>query len=517
MDADALVLPDTRWSYRELVDRAFVAGSALRAAGLRYGDRIGLLMDTSPEFVELLAGAALIGIVAVLFNPDVSADELAAHLTKLDVEIIFASQPKRRDLLGAIIAALPPLISSSEHQGTERASRARRFITVGNNPSAFFDHYTTFIAAGSRRDSSIAVAAANITAASTLAIVFTSGATGTPAACAISHLNVLCKTEAFVQTLGLNRYSRLWSPLPMFQTGFLIAFLLTITAGAALVTSARFEAAESSTLITQERVTHAFPIYATYWLPIIYRPEFRPSDHSELTRICLLGPADMLRRAQLALPHCVITNIYGTVESAGVCCMSNADDPQSLRLATAGTPLPGIELRVVDPLTGALRKSNEIGEVQMRGIGVIDGYFADPQRTAQYFDADGWFRTGDLGSLNERNMLRYCGRLSDMLTIDGESIPATILENSLCSHPAVAVAQVLGRADPAHGEISVAFIQIRRGAMLGANDVIEFCRGQMKESHIPRYIAFVDEWPISASRIRKQVLAELAVGPRLLK
>jgi acyl-CoA synthetase (AMP-forming)/AMP-acid ligase II len=513
---EAFITSTTRWSYEELLNRALVVGSALRARGLRTDARIGLLMESSPEFVELVAGAALVGVVPVLFNIDISAEDLIMHLTSLGVEALFVAGSKRHDLIGTVVTALASLATNPHAHFAEEAPRIRHFFSIEPTAVGFFEEYAVFTATGTRDDATVERNALSRGPASWLAVVFTSGATGTPTACGISHLNLLCKVQAFNGRFALEGDSRVWLPLPMFQIGFLMMLVNAITAGATLMTSDTFEPKETLRLLTHERVTHAFPIYATYWLPIIYMPEFMPSDLPMLSHVCLLGPRELLQRAQLALPQCVVLNIYGVVEGGGVSCMSYADDPQELRFGTAGTPFPGHELRIADPVSGTLRKTNEIGEIQMRGNGVIGEYLADSTRTGQQFLAGGWFRTGDLGSLDSAGVLRYCGRLSEILAIGDDNVPAILIETAICNHPAVAVAQVVARSDARLGEVAAAFVEVKRGAELSSRDLLAHCRHQMKETHVPRYITFVHEWPISASRIRKQALVELPLGQRLL-
>jgi fatty-acyl-CoA synthase len=351
---------------------------------------------------------------------------------------------------------------------------------------------------------------------STVAIVFTSGATGPSKACGISHRQLFCSVDSFIERFELSNDSRLWLPLPMFQVGFLMAFAASISVSAALIACERFDAVNALSVLIAERITHAFPIYATYWLPILYQPGFRPSELIDLSHAVLLGPMSVLRRVQRAVPQCVLMQIYGSAETAGAICMPRADDPVGVRLGAAGGVFPGQQVRIVDPKTGAVRAPGGIGEIHVRGVGVVTRYVDDPRATARAVLSDGWLRTSDLGCMSPDGVLEYLGRLSDMLTIGGQSVAATSIEASLSAHPSVAMAQVIATPDARLGEVSVAFIEVRPGTLLDSAELIAFCRERMNADHIPRYVNIVVEWPISASKIRKQALARLPLGERLV-
>src|SRR5690606_3084494 len=157
----------------------------------------------------------------------------------------------------------------------------------------------------------------------------------------------------------------------------------------------RFDPVSALRALVEERITHAFPIYATYWLPVLYQPGFRPSELIDLAHAVLLGPTNLLRRVQRAVPQCVLMQIYGSAETAGAICMPRSDDPAGVRLGAAGTVFPGQQVRIVHPKTGAVRPPGGIGEIHVRGAAVVTGYVDDPRATALAVLPDGWLRTSD--------------------------------------------------------------------------------------------------------------------------
>jgi acyl-CoA synthetase (AMP-forming)/AMP-acid ligase II len=207
-------------------------------------------------------------------------------------------------------------------------------------------------------------------------------------------------------------------------------------------------------------------------------------------------------------------NTYGSPEEGGAFCMPEAFDPAELRLGTAGKPFPGHELRIVDPVTGFPRRTGSMGEVQVRGDGVPRPEVQDAFGST--FTDDGWMRTGDMGSVDAEGRLHYGGRLAEMLTIGGESVSALTIEAVLGAHPAVALAQVIGRPDPDLGEVAMAFVELRPGAEASEDSLAEFCRARLPQAHVPRAFAFVTDWPTSASKILKPALAEMADAAALL-
>jgi fatty-acyl-CoA synthase len=220
-----------------------------------------------------------------------------------------------------------------------------------------------------------------------------------------------------------------------------------------------------------------------------------------------VGPADTLRDMQDRMPHCTQVSAYGMTEFLGSIAMVETTDPVEVRCETEGRSLPGMEIQIRGP-GGEVLGPGERGEIVGRGPQRFDGYYKDPEKTAMAIEPDGWFHTGDLGSLDADGRLRYLGRMKDMLKVGGENVAAIEIESYLCTHPAVSIAQVVGVPDAKYQEVPAAFVELRPGAMATEEDLIEFCRGKIATFKVPRLVRFVTEWPMSATKIQKNRLRE---------
>jgi fatty-acyl-CoA synthase len=346
-------------------------------------------------------------------------------------------------------------------------------------------------------------------------MLYTSGTTSAPKGCRLSHRNLVGKGIAFCELFEFGPADRMWNPLPMFHVGFVMPLAGVLATAGTLVTMRRFEPPAALRQLAQERVTHAFPAFPQLWQGIVDQAGFDAAELPHLRRGLVVGPADLLRRMQRATPDCPFISCYGMTEGTSVFTAPRPADPETLRLGTEGRPLPGLELRIVDPDTGALMRAGEAGEIQIRGYSVAGGYHNAPERTAAAFLPDGWFRTGDLGSVDAEGNLCFRGRAKDMLKVGGENVAALEVEGYLTTHPEIVMAQVIGVPDPRLSEVVAAFVELRAGSSLTPAEVVAFCQGRIASFKVPRYVTFVDEWPMSATKIQKRALAELPLGPRL--
>jgi fatty-acyl-CoA synthase len=339
-------------------------------------------------------------------------------------------------------------------------------------------------------------------------ILYTSGTTSAPKGCVLSHTAFLtpCADMARIR-FRMRPGDRMFDPLPLFHLGAITPLGACVVGGAAFCGVRHFEAGETVDFLARIRPTLAYPVWETIWLQVVEHPRFREIDFSRLRDIHLVGVPERLREYQARLPGTPLTSSYGTSEGAPAT-FSLPEDPEEARLHTVGRPAPGVTLRVVDPETGADLPAGRAGELVYRGPMVFDGYHRDPAGTAAMRDADGWLRSGDLGMLRDDGRLVYQGRIKDMLKVGGENVAAAEVENLLIQHPAVSLAYVVGAPDRYYTEVPAAFVELRPGMAAGEAELIDFCRGRIATFKIPRYVRFVTEWPMSATKVRKTVLRQ---------
>ncbi|SCW70050.1 Acyl-CoA synthetase (AMP-forming)/AMP-acid ligase II [Sphingobium faniae] len=474
---EALVVDKHRVCYAELLAASRKVASALAALNIKPRDRVGILANDSIEYMSLVFGANLMGAVPVLLNRSWPDEYYPDCFKALGMNALIVSDGMLHD-------------------------RGMEILQAEKLPLALIS--LTDIAGGSNGR---LPAAARGKADQTAAILFTAGTTGAPKPCCLSHENLTAKIASFVKRVELNEQSRLWIGVPMYQVGFLAPLIAAMNVGATVIMSTITDPESMRMTLIREEVTHAYPIYLHHWLPIIYGPNFKVSDFRSLSHLSLIGPARTLRRIQRALPQCAVQSIYGGPEGGGGYCMPRSDDPMAVRIESCGRPFDGHEVRIVSPDDGRELEPQQIGEIQARGKGIPQPCDFGSRETD--FTADGWMRTGDIGMLTEAGNLVYLGRESEMLKIGGEVVPASRLEALFLDHPDIAMAQILPMADEALGEAVWAFIELRPGADLSAGQIIEYYQTRMPETQLPRAITFMEDWPVSASKIQKIVLKDL--------
>jgi acyl-CoA synthetase (AMP-forming)/AMP-acid ligase II len=203
------------------------------------------------------------------------------------------------------------------------------------------------------------------------------------------------------------------------------------------------------------------------------------------------------------MPKAVQVGSFGMTEAAGTVCTGSPDDPEQQRITRLGKPLPGMELRIIDPETGVDVPTGQRGEVLVRGYSTLEGYYKDPEKTAQALDREGWFHTGDIGALDEHGTIMFYGRFKDMLKVGGENVAAAEIEALLARHPAVKLAQVVGIPDAKYSEVPAAFVELKPEAKVTEKELIEFCKREISGFKVPRVVRMVTEWPMSSSKIQK--------------
>ena len=341
-------------------------------------------------------------------------------------------------------------------------------------------------------------------------ILYTSGTTSNPKGCLLSH-------EAMVRTsivLGKHRFlltseDRMWSPLPLFHIAAMLPLIAALSVGATYLGMQYFEPGLSLDMIHRYGVTMIFAPFVTFLQAMALHPKFESTDFSKvrLMNSCFaVQPKSVSDAYRKAMPHTLQLGTYGMTEAAGIVATGHDGMDRELGFTRLGTPLIGVEVRIVDPDTGKECPVGVRGEICLRGYSVFDGYYRDAQKNRASFDAEGWFHTGDLGSVDSSGHMMFDGRTKDMLKVGGENVAAAEIEAQLTRHPAVKLAQAVGIPDPKYVEIPAAFVELFPDQNVDEEELIAFCRKEIAGFKVPRYIRFVTEWPMSASKIQKYQL-----------
>lgn len=511
-DSPALILPGERMTYAELAEKALARARSLQALGVKPHDHVGLLLPTSFEFVEMLFAIALCGAVAVPMNARYRHKELAYVIENGDLVAVFTTDriAEQVNFVERLGNALPELREVQDPSRLELASAPylRNLVLLGKSrPQGFLSEQEFDALAEQTSEDSVHETRMRVRLRDVAIMLYTSGTTSNPKGCLLSH-------EAMVRNsiaLGRHRYALthddvFWSPLPMFHIAAILPLCAIFDVGGVYATMTHFDAGKALHMLESERVTATYPCFVTIMADLIHHPDFPKTD---LSRIKLMNsnfavqPPAIAEAMLKAMPDALYVGTFGMTETAGTVTTSRLDDPLEQRIGRLGRPLPGLEVRIVDPESGADLPTGQRGEVLVRGYSTLEGYYKDPEKTAQALDADGWFHTGDIGSLDEAGTIMFHGRVKDMLKVGGENVAAAEIESCLQRHPAVKLAQVVGVPDTRLVEVAAAFIECQQDVAVEPQELIEFCRREIASFKVPRHIRFVTDWPMSTSKIQK--------------
>ena len=510
-DRRALTIGSERRSFDELRQGAMSMARSLAALGVRRGGRVAIFMPNCLEFVEAMFGASMLGAVVVPLNSRFRVRELL-HVT--------------RDAQPAVIMTLAPRHEQLDHPERLRRALAElpgdaprpTIVVLGEQDgiAASFGMLTRseFESAGlDGGESEIELARSRIRVRDLAAILYTSGTTANPKGCLHTH-------EALVRNAmitGRTRFllepdDRFWDPLPMFHVSFLTPMMACVDGGAEMVSMTHFEAESALDLIERRRATWVFASFKAIAGPLIAARSFsrRSFDTVRMT-MCVGSPPD-LRAVQAAFPHAQLLSTYGSTETGGVITYHEPDATAEQRVTTCGTPFRGVEIAIRYLGSNQPLESRGLGEILVRGYSVLDGYLNDPDATAAALDDDGWLHTGDLGELDTDGHLRFHGRLKDMVKVGGENVSPAEVEALLGEHPAVAAVNVVAAPDALLDEVVAAFVELVPGRAASAQELIDLCAGNLAGYKVPRHVRFVDSWPMSATKVRKdQLRARIAM------
>ncbi len=511
-EADALVFPESRQSYGTLLENARRWAKAFIALGVQPKDHVALLMTTQPEFVEAMFGAALAGAASVPINARYAPAELAYLIENADIVTLVSTDKVADavDFIARLDEAFPDIRDSANPDALSltKAPRLRNIVVTGaGKHQGYLPEKEIASLAASVPDADLDKRIANVSPDDLGLILYTSGTTSNPKGCMIKHSAIVSNSRA----LGRYRYDlteddRFWSPLPIFHIAGILPMVAVFDVKGAYLTIPHFEAGLALSMLEKERATATYPSFVTIMQDLINHPNFPSTD---LSRIRLMNsnlgvqPAAIKDAIVKAMPHTKQVGTYGLTEASGTVCTSRLTDDEETRTSRLGVPLRGWELKLLNLETGEECGAEERGEICIRGPGMLSGYYKDPQKTAEAIDKDGWLHTGDIGSLDANGQIMFHGRSKDMLKVGGENVAAAEIEAVLNTHPAVELAQIVGAPDPRYEEVAAAFIKVKPGANISEDDLIAHCTGKLARFKLPRYVRFIDEWPMSTSKIQK--------------
>ena len=515
-DTEALVVRSqgVRWTYRELVARAEAFAAGLLALGIKRGDRVGIWSLNNSEWVVTQFATAKAGIILVNINPSYRLHELEFALAKVGcVALITATRFKTSDYIGLLDTLLPELAESEP--GALRAARLPHLRTIiqigGTSPGTLAFDAVPALATDEHR-AELARLQPALQFDDVVNIQFTSGTTGSPKGAALTHHNILNNGFFIGEAMRLTERDRICIPVPLYHCfGMVLGNLACTTHGATMVHPGEgFDPLATLQTTAEERCTglHGVP---TMFIAELEHPDFARFDLSRLRTGIMAGspcPIEVMKRVVDRMNLREITIAYGMTETSPVSFQSSTADPIERRVSTVGRIHPHVEVKIVDA-EGRIVPRGVAGELCTRGYNVMPGYWDDEERTRTVIDAARWMHTGDLAVIDAEGFCNIVGRIKDLVIRGGENVYPREVEEFLYGHPSILDVQVFGVADDRYGEEVCAWIRLRPGAALTEAEVQAYCRGQIAHQKIPRYVRFVDEFPMTVTgKMQKFIMRE---------
>jgi fatty-acyl-CoA synthase len=515
-----IVYPDRglRFTYAEFDRRVNALAKGLLAVGLRKGDHLGIWATNVPDWLTLLFATAKIGVVAVTVNTAYRIHELEYLVKQSDIKALCLIDGFRDIDYVAIINELVPELKSCERGRLKsgRFPRLEKVIFIG--PEKHRGMYNTqelLLLGAHTSDEDLRQTSASLACHEVINMQYTSGTTGFPKGVMLTHHNILNNGFHIGERQKFAEEDRLCLAVPLFHCfGLVLGVMAVITHGATLVILESFDPLVALASLQKERCTAIYGV-PTMFIAELNHPMFGMFDLSSLRTGIMAGspcPMEIMKRVISDMKCRDITIAYGLTEGSPVMTQTSTDDPIEMRVSTVGQRLPGIEVRIVNPETNAEVPPGAQGEVVCRGYNVMKGYYNMPEATAQAIDGDGWLHSGDLGTMDANGYFKITGRIKDMIIRGGENISPREIEEFLLRMEGIGDIQVAGIASQKFGEEVGAFVIRKDGAAVTEEDVRDFCRGKIATFKVPKYVFFVDTYPMTASgKIQKYKLREMGV------
>jgi len=524
---DALIVAhqQVRWTYSEFQQRVHRLAAGLLKLGLQPGERIGIWSQNCAEWVLTQFATAKAGLIMVNINPAYRRAELEYVLDKVSCSALILSPSfKSSDYLAIVQDVVPDIAASRAGQlRSSRLPQLRHVIRLGMDATPGMHNFDRLMEGISEADlAQLEAVSGTLQFDDAVNIQFTSGTTGAPKGATLTHHNILNNGFFIGVAMRLSEQDRLCIPVPLYHCfGMVLGNLACVTHGAAMVFPGEgFDPKAVLDTVQAERCTglHGVP---TMFIAILDHPDFKQYDLSSLRTGIMAGspcPTEVMTRVIELMHMEEITIAYGMTETSPVSFQTAIDDPRAMRVSSIGRVHPHLEVKIIDG-EGRIVPRGDKGELLTRGYSVMQGYWGDADKTAEAIDAARWMHTGDLAVIDADGYCSIVGRSKDMVIRGGENIYPREVEEFLYRHPGVLDVQCVGVPDAKYGEELCACIILRPGMQATtAEDIRAFCDGQIAYYKIPRYVRFVEEFPMTVTGkiqkylLRKQVATDLGLG-----
>lgn len=518
-EKDFIVYPDRnlRFSWSAFNNRVDNLAKGLLSIGVEQGSHVGIWAQNVPDWLTYMFACAKVGAVAITVNTNYKAHELAFVIENSDMHTLCMTDGVAGNDYIQIINGLLPELKTQE-RGRLHSNRfpvLRNVVFIGQEKHRGM--YTTpeLLLLGTNQPAELLLAVKQrVNCHDVVNIQYTSGTTGFPKGVMLSHHNIANNGYFTGLHMAFTADDRLCVCVPLFHCfGIVLAVMNCLTHGCTMVMVEKFDPLVTLASIHRERCTAIYGV-PTMFISELNHPMFDLFDLTSLRTGIMAGalcPVELMRQVSEKM-FMTITSVYGLTETSPGMTQTRIEDTFETRCTTVGSDFEFVEVAVIDPVTGEECPVGVQGEMCCRGYNVMKGYYKNPEATAQVIDKNGYLHSGDLGVKDENGNYRITGRIKDMIIRGGENISPREIEEFLYHMPGVRDAQVVAVASPKYGEDVGVFIIPHAGADIVEDDVREFCKDRIARYKIPRYIFFINEYPLTGSgKIQKFKLREMAI------
>lgn len=520
-DSPALISlhQNIRLTYRELQEQVNQCARALLHLGITKGQRVGIWSPNRAEWCITQFATSKIGAILVNINPAYRLNELEYVLNQSGCSaLVIAAFFKSSNYTEMVTTLAPELATSGINElHAEKLPHLRIVMRMGEDRVAGMLRWDDLMAMGNQVDEAERVRVQREQGFDeSINIQYTSGTTGFPKGATLSHHNILNNGYFVAELQNITAQDKICIPVPLYHCfGMVMGNLGCITHGAAMVyPSEGFEPQATLEAVQEERCTSLYGV-PTMFIAELAHPDFKQYDFSSLRTGLMAGspcPVEVMKRVNTEMHMPEVEIAYGMTETSPVSTQTRINSPLDKRVGTVGLVGPHLEIKVVDPTSGQVVPIGEPGELCTRGYSVMLGYWNSPEATANAIDVARWMHTGDLATMDNEGYLNIVGRIKDMIIRGGENVYPREVEEFLYTHPKVRDVQVISVPDAKYGEAIMAWVQLKAGETATTEEMREFCQGQIAHYKIPRYVKFVDSFPMTVTgKIQKFLMRQQSV------
>lgn len=516
---------ETRLTYGQLKKKIDELAVALLGFGVKKGDRVGIWSPNNTEWVLTQFATARVGAILVNINPAYRVAELEYALNQSGVSLLItARQFKTSDYHWMITELAPeikrlPRIGDGAEIHAARVPALRRVVTFGGDevPAPFMLSWERFLEVGSvnASEDDLKEREGILQPDDAINIQYTSGTTGFPKGATLTHYGILNNGNFAAEEMRFTHRDKLCVPVPFYHCfGMVLGNLACVTQGATIILPGDAFSADTVLRTVEEEKCTALHGVPTMFIAELEHPDFKRFDLSTLRTGIMAGspcPVDVMKRVIADMGISEITICYGMTETSPVSFQTSIDDPIDLRVSTVGRAHHHVEAKIVDPVDGSTVPIGTAGELCVRGYLVMQKYWNNSAATRGAIDSEGWMHTGDLASMQANGYVNIVGRTKDMISRGGEKVFPKEVEDFLYTYPKISDVQVIGVPSRKYGEEIMAWVKLKPGTTATAEELNEYCKGQIAYFKIPTYFKFVDSFPMTVTgKIQKFKMREIS-------